>query len=83
MTSAFFKMLNLSRYRDISDWVFWVDNCSGQNKCWTLYTMLVQHANESNNLRKVTIKYFTAGHNFMSADNFHRNVENELNNDVL
>ena len=45
--------------------------------------MLVQHVNESNNLRKLTIKYFTAGHTFMSADNFHINVEKELNNDVV
>ena len=45
--------------------------------------MLVQHVNESNNLRKVKIKYFTAGHTFMSADNFHRKVEKELNNDVV
>ena len=25
--------------------IFWVDNCSAQNKCWTLYTALFQVVN--------------------------------------
>ena len=30
------------------------------------------------NIEKITIRYFTVGHSFMSADNFHRMVEQEM-----
>ena len=39
--------------------------------------MLVQVVN-STHLHKVTLKYFTVGHSFMSADNFHHGVENAM-----
>ena len=65
-------------YKNVTTWVFCVDNCAGQNKCWTLFTMLVQLLNEDNNIEKVTLKYFIAGHTFMSADHFHRCVEKEM-----
>ena len=29
-------------------------------------------------IEKVTLKYFTVGHSFMSADNFHSSVEREM-----
>ena len=51
----------------------------GQNKCWTLYTMLVGIANSPVfNIGKITIRYFTVGNSFMSADNFHRMVAQEM-----
>ena len=56
----------------------WLDNCSGQNKCWTLFTTLVQLVNEDDGPNKITFKYFVAGHTFMSADSFHRKVEKEM-----
>ena len=41
--------------------------------------MLVYFVNSGySSAEKITLKYFTVGHSFMSADNFHRHVENEL-----
>ena len=83
VTSAYIAALRSVHYRDAKEVVIWLDNCSGQNKCWTLYTTLVAFVNCSLNSgvagpEKVTLKYFTVGHTFMSADNFHRLVEKEL-----
>ena len=78
VSSACAKILQLPQYKNFTTWVFCVDNCAGQNKCWTLFTMLVQLLNEDNNIEKVTLKYFIAGHTFMMADHFHRRVEKEI-----
>ena len=59
-------------------WVIWVDNCSGQNKCWTLYTMLMRYVNNHLDIDSISLKYLTVGHTFMSADNFHRHIEQEM-----
>ena len=60
-------------------YAIWVDNCGGQNKCWTLYTMMVGLVNSQESMiENVTLKYFTVGHSFMSADNFHSSVEREM-----
>ena len=75
----FFKELSLPNYWDVKRWLMWLDNCAGQNKCWTLYTMLVYFVNLSNAVESIKLKYFTAGHTFMSADNFHKSVEKEMN----
>ena len=55
-----------------------MDNCGGQNKCWTLYTMLAWYMNCDGAPNTITLKYFTPGHSFMSADNFHHQVENQM-----
>ena len=34
--------------------------------------------NTYSHIDKITLKYFTVGHSFMSADNFHRSVEKEM-----
>ena len=59
--------------------LFGQDNCTSQNKNWAFFTFLVQIIN-SQVIRatKITIKYFEPGHTFMSADNFHHQVENQL-----
>ena len=77
VSSAYAKILQLPQYKNFTTWVFCVDNCAGQNKCWTLFT-LVQLLNEDNNIEKVTLKCFIAGHTFMMADHFHRRVEKEI-----
>ena len=62
--------------RDIEDFIFWVDNCSGQNKNWYLFTALSNGVNiGTSNVKTITIKYFEPGHTFMSADSFHHKVE--------
>ena len=50
----------------------------GQNKCWTLYTSLVYLVNLPFGPEQVTLKYFTVGHTFMSANSFHHMVEKEM-----
>ena len=51
--------------------VLWMDNCSGQNKNWTLYTALVQVVNAAWGPQEVILRYFEAGHTFMAADAVH------------
>ena len=77
VASAFFRALT-THFRDFSNVTLWLDNCAGQNKCWTLYTALVHLVNLPTGPQKVTLKYFTVGHTFMSADSFHHMVEQEM-----
>ncbi|KAK4882975.1 hypothetical protein RN001_006294 [Aquatica leii] len=66
-------------YRDIKHFVLWVDNCSGQNKNWTLLSFLVYIVNsDAIAAVDICIKYFEPGHTFMSADSFHHQVELSL-----
>ena len=66
----------LSQNRDVNNFVFWGNNCSGQNKNWFLYVALVNEVNRTNGTtNEVTIKYFEPGHTFMSADSFHLAIE--------
>ena len=39
--SGYLKFLTSSLCRDAKHVKIWCDNCGGQNKCWTLYTVLV------------------------------------------
>ena len=62
--------------RDINDFVFWVDNCSGQNKNWYLFAALANEVNiNEKNAKTIILKYFEPGYTFMSADSFHHKVE--------
>ena len=55
-----------------------MDNCGPQNKNWSLYPALVAMINFScTSLEIITLKYFEAGHTYMSADSFHHLVEKE------
>ena len=79
ITSTFRKIFTYPTYRDYENWVFWADNCGGQNKCWTLFSMLVGAVHSvALGCDTVTIKYLTVGHTFMSADSFHKSVEREM-----
>ena len=63
---------------DTKHLVLWMDNCGPQNKNWTLYPALVAMVNNScTSLETITLKYFEAGHIYMSADSFHYLVEKE------
>lgn len=55
--------------------VIWVDNCSDQNKNWTLYTTLVTLVNLDIGPYEITLKYFEKGHTFMACDSFHHKIE--------
>ncbi|CAI6365895.1 unnamed protein product [Macrosiphum euphorbiae] len=71
---VFFKEL-----RDIPHIVLWLDNCSSQNKNWALLSFLVFIIN-SNEIKSkfIDLYFFEPGHTFMSADNFHHQVEKAL-----
>ena len=72
--SAFVKFIKTKR--DVKNLVFWLDNCSAQNKNWTLYCALIKLLNAGAiACESVTLKYFEKGHTFMSADSFHAQVE--------
>ena len=56
-----------------------MDNCGPQNKNWSLYTALVAFVNSKQwSFQSITLKYFEAGHTFMSADSFHHQVEKSV-----
>ena len=66
--------------RDISNFTFWVDNCSSQNKFWFLYSLFCFAVNSSQlTTLSITLKYFERGHSFMSADSYHHLVEKGMN----
>jgi hypothetical protein len=57
----------------------WLDNCSAQNKNWSLFSYLVYIINSPETSTDVIrLKYFEPGHTFMSADAFHHQVEKSL-----
>ena len=78
VTSAFLKAMDFGDFRDFEKYIIWLDNCAGQNKNWTLYTALTNLVNSNEGPISVTLKYFTVGHTFMSADTFHKRVEGEM-----
>ena len=66
----------IRKNRDTKDFIFWLNNCSAQNKNWYLYTALLNGVNlEGGYASSATLKYFEPDHTFMPADNFHHQVE--------
>jgi len=78
IVDAFYAVISSTSERDIKDFVFWMDNCTSQNKNWILYTSLVQIVNSSNGPQTVTLKYLTKGHTHNSADGVHGNIETKM-----
>lgn len=67
--------------RDTEKIVLWADNCSSQNKNWALLSFLLNIINSDLiATNTIEIKYFEPGHTFMSADQFHHQVETKLRN---
>ena len=57
--------------------ILWLDNCSAQNKNWTLFSMLVRAA-EHFKFPSITLKFFEPGHTFMAADSVHAGIEKQM-----
>ena len=69
----------IERERDMKHIIYWMDNCSGQNKNWCLFTTLVSVVNDPKlAVEDISLKYFEAGHTFMSADSVHHGVEKAM-----
>ena len=62
----------------IAHFTFWMDNCSAQNKNWTIFSAMVAFVNSESGPQSVTLKCLLTGHTFMSADAFHAKVEKEI-----
>jgi len=58
--------------------VIWADNCTAQNKKWTLYTSMACVVNMEWGPDSVTIKYLEKGHTFMKADSVHGAIGRKL-----
>lgn len=57
----------------------WADNCSGQNKNWSIFSFLLFTVNNQHIMAEtITIKFFEPCHTFMSADSLHHLVEKGL-----
>lgn len=79
ITCAFHRFLLLNR--DAQKIIFWLDNCSAQNKNWGLFCFFVHMGGINCNdiaAQQIDLKYFEPGHTFMSADSFHHQVEHSL-----
>ena len=76
VTSCFVKLLQLFTLRGVINLIVWLDNCTAQNKNWTLFSALVAVLNSlAGSLKSISLKYFEQGHTFMSADSFHHRIE--------
>lgn len=68
VANSYIKCIVLCASDDVT---FWCDNCSGQNKNWTLFTALITVVNSDWGPSCVRIKYLERGHTFMRADSVH------------
>ena len=75
LARTYTKVIN---HIDCQHFVFWANNCSAQNKNWTLFSALIYELNQPGNCQSVTINYFEKGHTFMAADAFRKTVEDEM-----
>lgn len=77
ISSMYVKALIVDR--DYKEIIYFMDNCSSQNKNWSIITAMTKLINsELIAADKVTFKYLEAGHTFMSADTVHASVERQM-----
>lgn len=70
VVSAFYNVLKRLN-NETKHVIFWTDNCTAQNKNWTLFTACVLFVNKEWGPETITFKYFEPGHSFMKADSVH------------
>ena len=75
VASAYIKAVKLSGKKHI---IFWVDNCTAQNKNWTLFTALLMCVNQPDGPESLTIRFLETGHTHMRADAIHGNIGRRL-----
>ena len=75
VTSAYWTFMeSINRKGNL---VLWLDNCSGQNKNWTLILHLCK-AIEYFDFETITLRFFVTGHTFMTPDAIHGTIENKI-----
>ena len=76
VTSTYIKYIDYVGKKKIK---LWVDNCSAQNKNWTLFTALTRVVNDPQyDCDEIILSYFEPGHTYMAADAFHKAVEDGM-----
>ena len=75
LASTFTKFLRHPSVRDKKRVIMYLDNCSAQNKNWTVFTAMINEVNRPGGLEQIIFRYFEKGHTFMSADSFHHLIE--------
>ena len=78
IASAFNKVLQ--KERDRQHFIFWLDNCSAQNKNWVLYSVLITLINRPEGPQSITLRYLVPGHTHMAADSIHGHIEKAMRN---
>lgn len=74
------SILSMREERAATNFIFWADNCMGQNKIWILFTALISILNSKHNIsiESVTFKYLKKSHTHMSADGICGNIEKKF-----
>ena len=75
VASSYIRCINLSGKNSL---VFWADNCTSQNKKWTLFTALAWCVNQEWGPRTVEMRYLERGHTFMRADSIHGSIAKKM-----
>jgi len=78
VASAYAKVIRSAEMRDFKQFIFYVDNCSAQNKNWTLFTCMTAEVNRGAGPDQITMRFLEKGHTFMSADSYHAQVESAM-----
>lgn len=77
ITSSYLAFLRL--HRDAQEVILYADNCSSQNKNWTLLSAMTQMVNDpTTGIQTITMKYLEPGHTFMAADSVHGSITTKL-----
>ena len=76
VTSAYVKII--SNARDQSHFIFWADNCTAQNKNWTLYSTFARMVNQESGPQEIIMKYLVPGHTFFAPDGLHGRIEQTI-----
>jgi hypothetical protein len=72
--------LNTDSCKKVKNVVIWCDNCTSQNRNWSLYANLVRIINDNRIVQeKITLKYLEVGHTFNSCDNVHSCISRKFN----
>lgn len=76
--SAYYNVL-IRLEDNIKHILFWADNCTAQNKNWTLFTAFAIFVNENWGPETITFRYFEPGHSTMKADSIHGHISKKWN----
>ena len=77
IASAFYTWINI--LRDVKALTIGMDNCTGQNKNWTFYSILFSVVNDQSiDVDEIILKCFVVGHTFMASDSAYGRIEKEM-----